>query len=306
MTSPARPWRSDIVLLLAVFIWGLNFPILKAALEVMHPHVINVFRFTISAVVLGAIYIHRQKTSGHAFWDPMRNETWRIVALGLLGFVLYQFFFIIGVENTAAGTAALIMSGAPVWTAIAGGLFRTERLRGLGWMGLAVSLIGTIVVVSGGVTGLAPGTLFGNLMMVGAALFWGLYTAFSRPVLGRVSPIGLSFFGLTAGLPILWIIGIPFFHQVDWSAVELWVWLAIFYSGALSTGVAVAFWNTAIRSVGASQTAAYNNLVPFVALLFSYLLIGEPITVLQVVGGTLIIAGLLVMRRARRLVTSRI
>lgn len=301
-------WRSDATLVLAVLIWGLNFPILKAALAVMHPHVINVFRFIISTGVLGAIYLYRQRTSGTDFWHPIHALGWKIIALGLLGTVLYQFFFIIGVNNTAAGTAALIMASAPVWTAVIGALFRTEILRPLAWLGLAASLVGTAVVVIGGssAVNLAPGALFGNLMMVGAALFWGMYTAFGRPALRVVSPIGLSFFSLVAGLPVLIAIGIPFFDTVEWDNVDLWVWLAIVYSGGLSTGIAIALWNAAVHAVGPSHTAAYNNLVPFAALFASYLILGEPVTWIQIGGGATIVAGLVVMRQARRAVSTSV
>lgn len=294
-------WKSDATLVLAVLIWGLNFPILKAALAVMHPHVINVFRFTISTGVLAVIYLYWQRGRETSFWHPVQALGWKIIALGLLGTVLYQFFFIIGVNSTAAGTAALIMASAPVWTAVLGALFRTELLRPLAWVGLAGSLLGTAVVVIGGSSAinLAPGALFGNLMMLGAALFWGMYTAFTRPALRVVSPIGLSFFSLVAGLPVLIAIGIPFFNTVEWHKIDLWVWLAIIYSGGLSTGIAIALWNAAVHAVGPSHTAAYNNLVPFAALFASYLILGEPVTWIQVVGGATIVAGLVVMRRAR-------
>jgi drug/metabolite transporter (DMT)-like permease len=137
------------------------------------------------------------------------------------------------------------------------------------------------------------------MMMLGAALFWGLYTALNRPVLREVSPVGLSFFSLLSGLPVLWLIGIPYFRGFEFAAVAGWVWLAILFSGALSTGIAVALWNRAIREVGPSQTAAYNNLVPFVALLFSFLIISEPVTLVQILGGGLIVGGLVLMRRVR-------
>jgi drug/metabolite transporter (DMT)-like permease len=305
MSPTSRPWLSEASLLIAVIIWGLNFPILKAALEVMHPHLVNVFRFSISAVVLGAIYAAMQRSSGHDFWQPVRKHPIKIAGLGLLGFVLYQLFFIVGVSNTGAGTAALIMASAPVFTAVAGAFFRTEFLRPLAWLGLTVSLTGTAIVVAGGATGLTPGTLFGNLLMLAAALFWGLYTALSRPVLGQVSPIGLSFFGLLAGLPILIGIGIPYMQGSNLASIDPIIWLAILYSGAFSTGIGVVVWNLGVKNVGASNTAAYNNLVPFVALLFSFLILAEPITVLQVVGGSLIVGGLVLMRRVR-VVTSRV
>lgn len=301
LMSSSESWKSDLMLVFAVLIWGLNFPILKAALSVMHPHVINIFRFIISTAVLAGIYAHRRRGTGDSFWMPLRTHGWQIFGLGMLGTVLYQIFFIIGVNNTAAGTAALIMASSPVWTAVVGASFRTEMLRPLAWLGLAGSLVGTSIVVIGGTAqiGLGPGTIFGNLLMLGAALFWGMYTAFNRPVLRTLDPISMSFFSLLFGLPVLILIGIPYFHTVTWSEVDLWVWFAILYSGGLSTGLAIALWNSAIRAVGASHTAAYNNLVPFAALLASYLILGEPITWVQVAGGAMIVGGLVLMRRAR-------
>lgn len=292
---------SDGSLLLAVMIWGLNFPVLKAALSVMHPNVINTFRFSISTLVLGLIYAVRLRSSGESFWQPVRTHGLRLALLGLVGTVFYQVLFIIGVNATAAGTAALIMASAPIWTAVFGVVYGTERLKPAAWGALGISLVGTAIVVAGGSSAisLAPGTLFGNLMMVAAALFWGLYTALNRKVVQEVDPVGVSFFNLLVGLPVLIAIGIPFFGGVAWSEVDTWVWLAILYSGGLSTGLAIVIWNVGIRTVGPSHTAAYNNLVPFAALIASFLILSEPITLLQLGGGAFIIGGLVLMRRTR-------
>ena len=69
-------------------------------------------------------------------------------------------------------------------------------------------------------------------------------------------------------------------------------------SGGLSTGIAYLLWNLAVHHVGPSQTAIFSNLVPFVALLAAFVLLGDPITLLQLAGGVLIIGGLVLMRRA--------
>ena len=66
-----------------------------------------------------------------------------------------------------------------------------------------------------------------------------------------------------------------------------------------STGLAYYLWNLAVRRVGPSQTAAFSNLVPFVALVAAFLLLREPITLPQLLGGVLIVSGLVVMRRGR-------
>ena len=75
---------------------------------------------------------------------------------------------------------------------------------------------------------------------------------------------------------------------------------AILYSGGLSVGIAVVIWNFAVSRVGATHTAVYGNLVPLVALTGSFLLLNERVTVLQLMGGTLIISGLLLMRHDRK------
>jgi len=101
-------------------------------------------------------------------------------------------------------------------------------------------------------------------------------------------------------LPILWTLGWSDLDQVNWAEVTPTVWAAIVFSGGFSTGIAYGLWNVAVQRVGPSATAIYNNLVPVVALASGVVLIGERVTLYQLLGGTLILGGLLLMRRARR------
>ncbi len=303
MSRPTAPtWKEDTALLFVVLVWGINFPVLKAALDVMPIHVVNAFRFVVSTAVLGGIYALRQRSAARGFLAPLRTHGLQVVSLGLLGYVFYQLCFIVGVNATTAGNAALIMASAPLWTALLSRLLGSEHLRRMAWIGLGVSLMGTVLVVltGTGVVSLGAGSLFGNLLMLAAAVLWGAYTAFSKPVLHDLSPAALTFFGLLAALPFLFGIAAPSFDAVAWGEVDFWVWPAIFFSGGLSTGLAYVIWNTAVRNVGPSHTAVFNNLVPFVALLGGVLILGEPVTVAQLAGGALIIGGLLIMRRTRR------
>ena len=78
-------------------------------------------------------------------------------------------------------------------------------------------------------------------------------------------------------------------------------WGIIVYSGGLSTGLVLALWNNAVNHVGASHTAAYGNLVPLIALSASYVLLGETVKPIQIIGGAAVIGGLLILRRIRRM-----
>jgi drug/metabolite transporter (DMT)-like permease len=301
MTDSAPTWKSDASLLLVVLIWGCNFPILKWALAAMHPMAVNIFRFSVSAAVLGGLYAWSRRGATEDFFAPMRTHGRTIAVLGIVGYVIYQICFIIGIYSTTAGSAALIMASAPLWTALWGRLSGYEILQMPAWGGLLLSLTGTICVVAAGSEriALSAGSLFGNGMMLLAAMLWGGYTATNKSVVHDVTPTAATFFGILVALPFLVGIGTPYLPAVDWGAVDAWVWTAIVFSGGLSTGIAFVIWNTAVKQVGASNTAVYNNLVPFVALLGGYLFLNETVNLLQLAGGTLIIGGLLLVRRYR-------
>jgi len=296
---------SDWTLLLVVGIWGANFPILKWALAAMPPHVMNIFRFTVSALVLGGLYAWRQRGSTASFFAPMRSHGRQIIILGLLGYGVYQVCFIVGIDNTTSGSAALIMASAPLWTALQSRLSGYERLHPRAWIGLLLSLGGTGLVVAAGAAGgnVGGGSLFGNLMMLAAAAFWGAYTSYNKSVVHDVSPTGATLMGVLVAMPVLLAISGPYWSAVQWQQVDVWVWIAIVFSGGLSTGLAIAVWNTAVKNVGASNTAVYGNLVPLVALIGGAAFLGEPVTAYQLVGGALIISGVVLVRRNRSRLT---
>lgn len=295
-------WRSEAALLLVVLVWGVNFPVVKAVLEIMHPHVLNALRFMISVLVLGGVYVYRRRRLRLPVFEPLREHTLQIAGLGILGFVLYQFCFIVGLDHTTAGNAALIMASSPIWTALTGYLFRLESLARASWLALFVVFAGAVVIVVGGAkeVHLGSATFLGNVIMMAAALFWGAYTALSKPALQFVSATGLTFLSLLFALPFLFGLAVPEIGRIDWSSIRPIHWAAILFSGGLSTGLAIAIWNNAINKVGASDTAVFGNLVPLVALGGSFLLLDESIHVAQIVGGLLVIGGLVLMRRARR------
>ena len=308
-------WAYEAALLLTVVVWGVNFAVIKLALAELHPYVVNALRFAVSAVALGLAHWATSRpepqpggaAGASRFWLPMRVAPWRIVGLGLLGYVGYQVCFILGVDLTTAGSAGLIIGSAPALTALFARLFEIERLSAAAWVGLTISLAGMAVVILFGPHGpgetLAEGqrVVWGNLLMGLAAVLWSLYTVVSRPVMDSgASPTGAAFFGVLVALPFLFAFGLSEAGGIDWRAVTPTAWGALVFSGGLSTGLAYAVWNEAVKAVGPSHTAAFTNLVPFLAVASGALMLGEPVTPAQVAGGALIVGGLVLMRRARR------
>lgn len=294
-------WKQEAALLSVVLIWGLNFIVMKLVLEVMHPHVMNMFRLMASGIVLVYVYWLTEGRSMSRCLSPLRTHLGALFRLGIIGWVLYQVAFIVGLNYTTAENAALIMASPPLWTALLATAMGIERLSPAGWSGLMISLAGTITVVLFGSDALTfeSDLLLGNFIMLGAAMMWGAYTSLTKPLVTDLRPIAVTVLALLLVYPALVAIGIPYLDTVEWNRVTWLHWAAIFLSGSLSTGVAIAVWNTAVQKLGASHTAAFNNLVPFVAVIAGFLILDDPLFLAQLVGGILIIAGLAVMRRAR-------
>lgn len=294
---PRRRLSAEQLLVVTVVLWGLNFPVLKIALSALHPFVLNALRLTLSAAVLGLLYAAQREGP---FLAPLRAIPGQIIGLGLLGFFLFPVVFLLGVEATTAGTAALIMASAPLWTAVVGRLLGIERLSREAWIGLAIAVVGTGVVVTSGtvVVDISGASLVGNALVALAALLWGSYTTLNRRALEHCSPIGLTFFGVLVALGPLWLVALPSLGAVGWGGVSGIVWAAVAFAGVFGTGLGFVWWASGVKAVGPSRTSVYNNGVPIVALVVGASVLGESVGVVQVVGAVLTLVGVTVVRRA--------
>jgi drug/metabolite transporter (DMT)-like permease len=75
--------------------------------------------------------------------------------------------------------------------------------------------------------------------------------------------------------------------------------LCLLYSGTLSTGLAMPLWSYGVRQAGAAHATMFQNLSPIIAVVSAWLILGEALSPSQAIGGSLILGGLFVMRRAR-------
>lgn len=284
--------------------------VMKLAITTVDPFAFNSIRLTLSAIVLGfCVWFENKRVNKRLENDssqtkpdsPTALKKWLMIGLfAIFSGAVYQIIFIIGMWWTTAGNTALIMSSMPMWTAILAFLFFSEKI-GKAWLGLAITFLGTIVVTiqKGGIS-FESENLIGNLLVLVAAIAWAIGAVVSRPMLNYVSPIRLAFYATAMTLPLHY--SMPFVVSnstgfAGFTAPD--VVACILYSGIFSTGLAYAMWNYGVQKLGASYASVYQNLVPLVALIAAWIFLGETISTIQLVGGTLIIAGLFITRRIR-------
>ncbi len=293
-TGPAPMLRStDIVLLLMVLIWAVNFSVIKAALAALPPLAFNALRFPLAALVVVVALWWQGKLP-----LPRPEHRLRILGLSVLANVVYQLLFIFGMDRTRAGNASLLLAGTPILTAVFSALAGHERLSGRVWLGVCGAVLGMVLIVAsgGGEMGFGGETLSGDLILIGASVAWSLYTVGARNMIDEYGPTPVTAWTLSIGSLGLVLLGIPELARLDWGAVPAAAWGGVVYAGALGIGLAYLIWNTAVHRIGNTRTATYSNLVPAVALLVAWASLGEQPHAFQIVGAGVIIGGISLAR----------
>jgi len=298
--SPATPPLAfsvtDLGLLTMALIWGINFSVIKASLGEIPGLAFNALRFPMAAATVYAIL----RMKGGVRWPEPRDRP-RILALGILGNVVYQGFFIFGVDATFAGNAAILLATTPVWILGLSTLRGHERPGPQVWIGILATVSGMVMVVVGG--GMAVGfqgdTFRGDLLMVGAAITWSTYSVGARGMVRKYGAIPVTAWTLWIGSAGLVILGVPSLLRLQPGAVAPFAWAGVAYAGVLAIGLAYIFWYGGVQKLGNSRTAAYNNLTPIVALAAAWLGLGEVPATLQILGAVAVLTGLTMARRGR-------
>ncbi|TMJ01194.1 MAG: DMT family transporter [Bacillati bacterium ANGP1] len=283
--------RVEFAMLALVVIWGVNFPIVKIAFREMTPMVFNALRFGSATVLLLAVsWRTREPLPPRAAWPGL-------VGLGIIGHAIYQISFINGLALTTAGNSALILSMVPLFIAALTSLLRIDRVAPRTWIGIVFAFVGLLLLITGrGGLHLGMATLAGDILTLFCSLCWAMYTVFSRPLLKTMSPLQLTTLTMAAGAPALLVASIPQLLQQPWAAISWQAWAALAYSTVLAVAVGYVVWYASVQAVGGPRTAIYSNLIPIVALLASWLLLGESLGPVQAAGAAVVLAGVSLAR----------
>lgn len=281
-------------LFLVAVIWALNFSIIKNSLSEVDPLSFNGLRFIFAAALIwGVLFWKKQQ-----FTIP-REDWLPLIGMGLLGNLIYQGLFIIGIDYTLSANAAVMLGTIPVWVAIFSHLFNLERMNKYKVAGVLCAFGGIVFIIGGGTQefSMTSNTFIGDVIIVLAAMVWGAYTILSKPFLKRYTPIQFSAIMSTVGCVVLFLIGLPSMLTVEWGMVSYAAYGGIVYSGLLAIGAAYVIWNYGLQTVGAVHTATYQNLVPVLGLIFGIVLLGEQLTPAQYFGSALVIGGIVLSRK---------
>ncbi len=298
--------RLDVLVLLCSVVWGCNYAIVKVALREFPDLGFNALRLSLASLLfLGAL----------AFWQesalpgPRRlrlfasarrisaRDWWLLLGLGAAGHCLYQICFITGIARTSVANSSLLIGCSPIAVTALTLAVGHERVSWRYWPGAALSLLGVYLVVGAGAA-LSDASLTGDLLTVGAVLWWAVYAVGSRTAMQRYSPLVVTGYSMILGTLLYLPVGLPSLRHFDWTGVSLSAWAGLVFSAVFALFLAYLIWYTSIQRVGNVRTAMYSNLNPIVALITAVVFLGDRLGVREVAGAALILAGVALARTA--------
>lgn len=272
----------DIMLIAMSFIWGMNFSVVKSALnDGFYPLSFNSIRFSLASLfLLGFLWIRERKLS------VRKEDIGRLILLGLIGNTIYQFLFINGISRTTASNSSLFLAMTPVFVAVLGSILRVEKVQRRVWFGVILSFFGILFISlgAGNPLSMSSQSLIGDLLVLTGTICWSTYTVLSKPLLQRYSPLKLTTLTVAIGTLPLVLVSIPSLKEQNWSMISSQGWLSLVYSFCFAIAIGYVLWYTGVNRIGGARTALYEGLITVVALATAWLSLSEDMTPLQILG----------------------
>ena len=251
----------------------------------MEPLQLTFWRWVLAAVPL-LVLAH---TAERPDWRAVLRRWPVLLLLSSLGMSGYTLLLYSALQHTSALNASLVTAANPALIMVLAVVLLRDRPRPLSWVGIALGLLGVLLVLTGGELQrlLTFSINRGELLILGAITVWGLYTITARrlsipaitstAVQVAMAAVVLSPLALASGA------GLPSTPSEGWSLA----FIALFPSLG-----SYLLWNLALKRTTAANAGNYLNLIAVFTAVITVAL-GQPISVPQVLGGVLVISGVL-------------
>lgn len=275
----------NLPLLTTVVLWAYNFTAIKLVYAEVSAPAVTLSRSVLVWFVFAAICLFLR--------EPIRypqGTVFRFLLQGFLANGIYMVLFMEGMRHTTPANASIIMAMSPVLTNLFSILAGQEHFRWRVVWGTVVALSGVVMaeMAHGVPTG---GTLMGNLMILAAASVWAFAVVVMQSVMGSMNP----YRALTLALPGALLALIPYGWTAtlrqDWTHLSSSVWVNYVHVVALSGGLAFATYYMGMRQIGPGRATLYQFLIPPLAAVLAWVVLGQPVLPAQWAGLGLAILG---------------
>ena len=282
---------ASLGLIVAVVLWGTSFVAMKSALAAFEPLAVMAARMILASALMLPLWSRRPAPA-------RRPGDWRRLALlAALYPCLYFACEAHAISLTTASQAGAISAMAPLFVAVGAHLFLAERISRWAILGLGLAVGGVVALSLGGsdVAG-AQNPALGNLLELGAMAAYAASVVILKRLSGRYDSWLLTGIQCAAGA-IVFLPALLLAPAGSWADAPPVAWASLLYLGLAVTLVPIGLYNFAISRMPAARAAIAINLVPIVAIVTGWALLGDALTPVQLAACAVILVGVLLGQR---------
>jgi drug/metabolite transporter (DMT)-like permease len=284
--------RTDVAAIgaggVTLVLWASAFVGIRAAGDDFSPGALALGRLTVAAIALGVIVVARREPLPH------RRDLPLIALCGLLWLGAYSVLLNAAERRIDAGTAAMLVNVGPILIALLAGWLLAEGFPPTLFVGCAIALVGVAVIATSTSDGGGSGGLGVTLCLL-AALGYAGGVVTQKVALRRVSALQTVFLAcVTAAIACSWAVPTLARQAADAPASNV-AWVV--YLGLFPTAIGFMTWSYALARTSAGRLAATTYLVPAIAILIGWAVLGETPPGLAFLGGAACLVGVAVSRR---------
>ncbi|MCP4757699.1 MAG: DMT family transporter [Proteobacteria bacterium] len=280
---------------LALVFWGLSFVGTKIALTGFSAFSLIFIRVCIASLFFGAWMLWR------GFPKLRPRDHARMFLISIFQPWLYFIFETTGLQYTSASKASLIIAIIPVVVLFLSAVFFNEKIRILNAGGIACSLLGVFLLISGGegFEWRIDGSTLGDVLLFGAVISAAIYIMLVKNLGKSYSPIQITAMQFIYGTVLF---APEFFWELSefrWEAIHFNALAAVLALALFATIGGFLCYNYALSRISATQAAIFLNGVPVVTVIGAWLILGERMTLIQILGGFVVLLGVYLANSVR-------
>ena len=280
--------RAYGMLVVTTWCWGLNAIFSRLAVGEVSPMQLVTFRW-LGVVILLGLFARKDIQRD---WPILRRHLLYLALMGSCGFTAFNGLFYIAGHHTSAINIGILQGSIPIFVLLGGLLALRQRIGALQALGVAITLVGVIIVASGGRLDELQHLSFnrGDLFMLVACFF---YAAYSIGLSRRPNVSALGLFAVMA--MVAWLASLPLIAvetlQQGWQAPSLAGWAIVIGVTLLPSLIAQIFYIHGVTAIGPGRAGVFVNLVPVFASIMAVVFLQEifhlyhALSLLMVLGG---------------------
>ena len=236
------------------------------------------------------------KSTGRDFSIDKKNHSF-ILLLALIA-VFHLWIQVTGLKYTTVSNTGWIIGTAPVFMALLGFTFLKEKLRLLNIAGIVVAFFGLLLLISrGDFSKLNLISNKGDVMVLASSFTWSVYSLINKKITFSYPPLMTILYLFITMAVIL----IPFnlSHDVFISIMHLSrnAWISLLFLGFICSGVSYVLWAQALMEMDTARVGAFLYFEPFVTVFAAWLILNEHITLMIILSGLIITAGVILVNK---------